>query len=293
MLSSKTLDDMVKNFDKEIERLNPNTANVYKRFFHSYLKHNPAFTTKDIRNFLDTIKSRSTYGIYWSALKWFYRINAEEFDNANIKIYFESIIPPRATDNFNPIILPPDEIYTIIDNAPTTLKKTMLRTGYELCLRVSELAELLESNYNEKKKTMYVEALKHGISRDMPIPEQLNIELEEYLKWKHEKFGKSERFFLTEWGNNWLGKSFSYKFFRRHVIRLYEQNLISDKPNYHSFARHCRITHWLQEGVDFFTVNRLARHRRFDTTLRYAHLAPEDLVKSLPIDIRKIFGVGL
>ena len=293
MLSPKTLDGMIKNFDTEIERLNPNTAQTYKRFFHNYLKHSQAFTTKDIRTFLDTIKSKSTYGVYWSALRWFYKINAEEFDNANIKIYFESIIPPRATETFNPIILPPNEIHTIINNAPTLLKKTMLKTGYELCLRVTELAELHENDYNTEKKTMYVTALKHGISRDMPIPEELNTELIKYLEWKHEKFGKSNRFFLTEWGNDWLGKSFSYKFFRRYIITLYEKKMISAKPNYHSFARHCRITHWLQEGVDFFIVNSLARHRSFDTTLRYAHLAPNDLIKNLPSSTKKTFGIGL
>lgn len=41
--------------------------------------------------------------------------------------------------------------------------------------------------------------------------------------------------------------------------------------------RHTFISHLVMNGVDLRTVMALAGHRNFETTLRYAHLAPEHL----------------
>jgi site-specific recombinase XerD len=49
---------------------------------------------------------------------------------------------------------------------------------------------------------------------------------------------------------------------------------------FHSL-RHSRATHLIRDGADIYTVSKLLRHQRIDTTTIYVHLAQEDLRSKL------------
>lgn len=291
MVNKSELLTLVEPFKEELEKFSKSTSVTYTWAVRKYIESGGTFETANIKDYLNQIDNISSYNLHYSAIKWFTRINEEYFDKKGKKIYWGSILYKKGKSKFQPLVVPKEEVYEIIANAPSLMKFTALKTSYELCLRVGELCNLKEDDYNPEKPSMYVEALKKGISREMPVPDELNKDLQNYLEYKHSEFGESEKLFLTEFGNEIWPQNFSHKIFTTLVTRLYRKNIISVLPRLHDFSRHSRITHWLQEGLNFFQVNTLARHRHFDTTLNYIHLAPQEVVDSLPEDIKKKFGI--
>ena len=285
----------INRFNAEMQKLNTYTAAMYVWAVGKYFEEKNTFSTEDVRDFLNKKTSTSTFWVFFSALKWFHRVNAESLERAGIRFYGDSIIPPKDTGRkFTPTVLSPRDIGKIIFNAPDTQKKIMLMTAYEECLRVGELMSLVVGDYDPVRGVLLVRALKGGVSREMPVPQHLNQPLQNYILWRKNITAAhhNHNLFLTAWGNKIVPRTFTTKFFTPYVKRLHREKIIPTVPRFHDFSRHSRITNWLREGVDFFTVNQLARHRKLDTTLRYIHMAPESVVDRLPEQMRRGYVPG-
>ena len=60
----------------------------------------------------------------------------------------------------------------------------------------------------------------------------------------------------------------------------------------HTF-RHTYISHLMMSGVSLTTVKEIVRHSSYNTTLKYAHLAPghkNDMAQKRPIKARAVFN---
>jgi len=144
---------------------------------------------------------------------------------------------------------------------------TFLKTGF----RKSELINLGWEDIDFQRKCIKVESkenwcTKTGNSREIPVGDDLLTVLGNLPKTSHYVFvntnGKKYGYHLTERVKR-LGRRIGMNGLTLHILR-------------HSF-----VSHLVMSGVDLVTVKELAGHSDIKTTIRYAHLAPEHLRKSI------------
>jgi len=144
---------------------------------------------------------------------------------------------------------------------------TFLKTGF----RKSELINLGWEDIDFQRKCITVESkekwyTKTGNSREIPVGDDLLTVLRNLPKTSHYIFvntnGKKYGYHLTERVKR-LGRRIGMNGLTLHTLR-------------HTF-----ISHLVMNGVDLVTVKELAGHSDIKTTIRYAHLAPEHLRKSI------------
>jgi len=144
---------------------------------------------------------------------------------------------------------------------------TFLKTG----LRKSELVNLRWEDIDFERLCIKVESnenwsTKTGNSREIPIDKNLLSVLKKLPRTSEYVFvntnGRKYQHHLTERVKR-LGKRIGLPNLTLHTLR-------------HTF-----ISHLVMSGVDLVTVKELAGHADIKTTMRYAHLAPEHLRKSI------------
>ena len=144
---------------------------------------------------------------------------------------------------------------------------TFLKTG----LRKSELINLRWEDIDYRRKYIRVESkedwrTKTGNTREIPFGDDLLGVLKKLPK-------TSDYVFL-----NSNGRKYGFHLTER-VKRLAKSIGISDMTVH--ALRHTFISHMVMNGVDLVSVKELAGHSDIKTTMRYAHLAPGHLRKSI------------
>ena len=144
---------------------------------------------------------------------------------------------------------------------------TFLKTG----LRKSELINLRWEDIDFQRKCIRVESkedwrTKTGNTREIPIADDLVRILIKLPR-------TSDYVFL-----NSNGKKYGFHLTER-VKRLAKSIGISNMTVH--ALRHTFISHLVMNGVDLVSVKELAGHSDIKTTMRYAHLAPGHLRKSI------------
>jgi len=188
-----------------------------------------------------------------------------------VKLQYELIPRPRRSESFNPTVLTKSQVYEIIEAPKEAQHKVMLNLGYEALLRVGELCFMKTSMVNFKEKNVRVIAEKKGSTVEVPLSTELTTRIANYLKESHPK----EYLFEGIRHNPYPPSHFSARIFTPLVKSL------DIDCRYHDFARHSRITHLIQDGIDLVTVSKLARHRSISTTMLYITLVGQDLRKKL------------
>ena len=210
--------------------------------------------------------------VIYHTIKTFLRLN-------NININFDDIAVPKFTKQIDFAVLDEDDTRRIINNAPSYKIRLMLWLGYECALRASELCKLQVKHIDFKRKTLlvYPAKKKGNIAYEIPIlDDELLKELEEYIKI--EQLKPNDYLFYGRTKDSPMNSSyFSVYIFSPIIKRLGLDKKYGRKIRYHDFARHSRATNLLRNGVDIYTVNRLLRHSRIDSTTVYLHLVAEDL----------------
>jgi len=176
----------------------------------------------------------------------------------------------KVNDSQRPRFLDAAEIDRFLDAAPPSLYPifyTFINTG----LRKGELINLQWSDINLKraklsirKKDFWVPKTKE---RDVPLHQGM-IDLLKELKPKEAKptdfvFGDDPAFLSQN--------------LRKNLISIAKKAGIEDFTKIHSL-RHTFASHLIMKGVDLPTVQRLLGHSDIQTTMIYAHLAPDHLV---------------
>jgi len=168
-----------------------------------------------------------------------------------------------------PTYLRREEIDCLLDNCDGLhpILYTFLKTG----LRKSELINLRWEDVEFDRKYIRVESkedwqTKTGNSREVPIDEDLLDMLTELPK-------ESDYVFL-----NTNGRKYGYHLTER--VKRLGRRIGIENLTVHAL-RHTFISHLVMSGVDLVTVKELAGHSDIKTTMRYAHLTPEHLRKSI------------
>jgi len=168
-----------------------------------------------------------------------------------------------------PRYLTRDEIEHLLKNSNGLypVLYTLLKTG----LRKGEVINLRWEDVDFTRKCIRVESkedwhTKTGNSREIPIYEDLLEILRELPR-------KSHYVFL-----NTNGRKYGYHLTER--VKRLGRRIGIENLTVHAL-RHTFISHLVMSGVDLVTVKELAGHSDIKTTMRYAHLAPEHLRKSI------------
>ncbi len=168
-----------------------------------------------------------------------------------------------------PRFLQKEEIENLLSNSNGLypVLYTFLKTG----LRKSELINLRWEDIDFERKYIRVESkedwrTKTGNTREIPITDDL-VEILNKLP------RTSDYVFL-----NSNGRKYGFHLTER-VKRLAKSIGISNMTVH--ALRHTFISHLVMNGVDLVSIKELAGHSDIKTTMRYAHLAPGHLRKSI------------
>lgn len=168
-----------------------------------------------------------------------------------------------------PRFLKEEEIENLLSNSNGLypVLYTFLKTG----LRKSELVNLRWEDIDFRRKCMRIESnedwrTKTGNTREIPIADDLVRILNKLPK-------TSDYVFLNSNGNK-------YGFHLTERVKRLAKSIGISNMTVHAL-RHTFISHLVMNGVDLVSIKELAGHSDIKTTMRYAHLAPGHLRKSI------------
>lgn len=159
---------------------------------------------------------------------------------------------------------------------------TFLSTG----MRKAELEHLRWSDIDLANRKIFIQKKpdwqpKTG-EREIPISDDLCQILTEHKK-KSRKAGKDDYVFHI------IESDKSHNMLRNELIKIAQDAEIPDFTKVHTL-RHTFASHLVMQGVDLPAIQKLMGHSDIETTMIYAHLAPDHLSKAvnkLPIKLSK------
>ena len=210
---------------------------------------------------LDTLRL-----IFNQAIKWGYMT-----DNP-----LKGIARLKEDDSGTPRFLTKDECKRFLDSCPKYLYPvyfTFLSTG----MRKAELEYLTWADVDFDRKVIYVRAKetwnpKTG-ERQIPMNKELIKVLAKLKKSEGKVRGKDYVFEITHYSN-------SHNMLRNELIKIAKAAEIENLTKVHTL-RHTFASHLVMQGVDLPSVSKLMGHTDIETTMIYAHLAPEHLAAAV------------
>jgi len=147
----------------------------------------------------------------------------------------------------------------------------ILALTYACALRAGEVADLLRSDLNLKKRFLRVRAKKSDTVHKIPIIDELVLKLlRRYLEGA--KLKPDEPLFPHDRSNTpYLARAISGRIF----VDLTEPIKVEERT-FHSF-RHSRATHLIEDGMKLNQVQKLLRHKSIKSTEIYDHATAEGL----------------
>ena len=263
------------------------TIKDYKEDFKCFLRYFPYIektddlTEDDIGNFaykqgLDELKS-SSISRRLSTIKTFYLFL--ESENIITNIVHEVIMPKK--ERHIPSILTIEEVERLLEapnlNSKSGIRdKAMLEVMYGCGLRVGELVNLVKKsvNYSERIITLIGKGAKE---RSVPINEYAICFLDRYIVEVRDKIPNSlsnDYIFI-----NMRGKRISRQYFCNQVKKYAKDTHIEKEISPHTL-RHSFATHFLENGANLRTVQRILGHTNAETTQIYTHI-DRDYIKQV------------
>jgi len=278
--STKRYLNVIKNFEiflslnykriKKISQLNPQVFEKYKHFRrtvdprtidipdgfpYEIRKNSLRAKTRTLNYEIKTLRSIFNFGIKHNLCK----------DNP-----CQDIPLLKITDSSSPRFLSFSESKKLLDNCDEDLYPilfTFLNTG----LRLGELIHLQWGDVNMRRRKLKIQMKKfwRPKSQEREIP--LNSGMVELLKKIRPNKENSEDFIFPGKDGGILKKKL-----RNALIRIAKKAGIENLTKIHSL-RHTFASHLVMKGVDLPTVKELMGHSDIQTTMIYAHLAPDHL----------------
>jgi site-specific recombinase XerD len=153
--------------------------------------------------------------------------------------------------------------------------KSMILVAYEAALRTEELCNLRLKHLDLDLKEVFIEKpLKHSQPQAVPISDNLNSLLKEYLGSHKYIKDEDDILFPTK-----TGKKYHANNFATHVFRPIAK-LAGFDVRYYTL-RHSRATNLIKQGLDIGWVRRITRHKNINNVLKYIHLSSQDIRKEL------------
>jgi len=204
--------------------------------------------------------------VFYTAIKWGY---LKENPTKGVKKL-------KVTDSKPLRFLSAEETQTFLEACPPDLYPiyfTFLNTG----MRKAELENLEWADVDFKRRKIRIRQKefwqpKTG-ERDIPIGSSL-LDIFKKLKSVNDKTIKSNFVFPHSDGSKIKIK------LRRRLIQIANQAGIENLTKLHTL-RHTFASHLVMQGVDLPTVKKLMGHSDIQTTMIYAHLAPDHLANAV------------
>ena len=188
----------------------------------------------------------------------------------------KGVVKLKVNDSKKPRFLTIDECKKLLDNSPLQLRDILyvfLNTG----MRKAELENLEWSDIDFKRRKIKIQRKDfwHPKTGEREIPmNQGTYDLLSGLKKGNDRGLKSNFVFPHSDGSRIKEK------LRRQLIRIAEKAKIEGLTKIHSL-RHTYASHLVMKGVDLPTVQKLMGHSDIQTTMIYAHLAPDHLADAV------------
>lgn len=264
--------------DMQLRGFSPKTIYAYtshvKRFEEHFEKHPARMGEKQVRQYLLHVISQGISSSYangcYSALRFLYETTlSKDWNMKNI--------PRSKKQSKLPIVLSLQEVLSIF-NAVSNLKhKAMLMTTYDAGLRVSETSNLLVSDIDSSRMSIFVRQGKGQRDRYSLLSQTNLLVLREY--WR--QYRPSSYLFP--------GASPDTPISTRTIQQVFydaRNKAGIDKPASVHSLRHSFATHLLEAGTDLFRIQQLLGHFNLETTSKYLHMVQGKVlqVKS-PLDL--------
>lgn len=259
------------NKKPETQRRYLNALSNFQEFLADYphvtfLSH---ITTRIVESYKqDRIKQAAPKTVYFelSLLNYFFNVAIKY--RYILKNPIAEVERPKWKQK-QPRFLSKEEINLILDNCGKRLYPiflTFLYTG----IRKDELRNLEWTDIDFENRIIRINVKdfwepKNGLSRTIPMKDDLYNVLKKLDR-------KSRWVFSNKSGNQ-------VNHIRRALVSVCDRIGI-ENVNLHTF-RHTFASHLLMSGVDLPTVQKLLGHKDINTTMIYAHLAPEHLMHAV------------
>ena len=145
--------------------------------------------------------------------------------------------------------------------------RTAIILSFYSGIRQGTLRQLLWSDYDRQQKTLCLRAeiMKGMETKIIPVNKTISVELE---RWRREAKGET---IISDQEGNPVPKDR----LDNHWDRI-KRNCGVKWPSWHDM-RHSFASSLVKKGVNLFTVKELLCHKDIKITLRYSHLAPNDM----------------
>jgi site-specific recombinase XerD len=271
-LRARMLEDMsVRNFSDATQK----DYIRHIKTFSTFLSRSPATATaEDLRQF-QVHQSREgvrppTINSSVSALRFFFRVT---LDRPEICRHLTLVRQERKL----PVVLSKEEVFQLLEAAPSVKYKAAMSVAYGAGLRVSEVVHLKVSDIESKRMLLRIEQGKGKKDRYALLSPRLLAILRDY--W-------------------WVARPRVWLFPSRdplmpittrqlhRVVRDTAQAVGIEKRVSPHVLRHSFATHLYEQGTDIRAIQALLGHSKLDTTGRYAHVATKVLsAVTSPLDL--------
>lgn len=171
--------------------------------------------------------------------------------------------------------LTPKELHNVIDSITNLKHKVIVLIMADCGLRVSETITLKVSDFDFRKKFLYVKSLKKRGEeefRKIPLSDRLYRHLADYL-YNFKDIQPTSYIFPNPKNTNHLGRFAVNRF----LSRLKKKKNFSDKLHPHAL-RHTFATNLVSKSIPLENVRLMLGHKSYDTTLVYAHI-PDQILR--------------
>ncbi len=253
-----------------------------ERTVDTYVRHNKLFleaikkqpeevTEDDVKNYMADLMavkklSGKTVSLKKSALKFLY--------DEMMKKGIVNIKTPKTSKQI-PEVLSREEIKKLIDAAPTSKTRLIIKLLYSTGLRVSELVNLKVKDLSLEEKEGWVRRGKGAKDRFFTLSPLIIDDLKNHIS-------------TLDTPNEYLFPGKKNTLSPRNIQKLLEKSAekacIAKRVNPHKL-RHSFATHLLDSGVDIRFIQECLGHSSLSTTQIYTHVSKEQLKKiKYPLD---------
>lgn len=189
-------------------------------------------------------------------------------------------LPEISRQKSLPIVLNKQEVQALL-KAPKFLKhRLMLGMLYGCGLRSYELCNLLQSDIDFERKTVFVRKKKGNTDRYLPLSDHLIRGLKKYL----ETAQPVKYVFNSQVTKDGLPQPITVRAIQW-IIKENRSKVGTQKKFTAHTLRHTYATHLLESGLNIMSLKELLGHAHIETTIIYLHVANTgSSIKFSPLD---------